>query len=109
MPAKVSAGLLLYRRRAGEIEVLLVHPGGPFFAKKDAGSWTIPKGEPSGETDPLIERARIEFLEELGIAPPTGEFQELGAIKQKGGKTVHAWACEGDFTGPPLSNTFEIE
>ena len=108
MPAKVSAGLLVYRRRGGEIEVLLVHPGGPFFKNKDAGSWSIPKGEVEGEED-LLERAKIEFREELGTDPPAGPYFELGTIQQKGGKTVHAWACEGDFTGPPRSNTFQME
>jgi predicted NUDIX family NTP pyrophosphohydrolase len=108
MAAKVSAGLLLYRRGPGGIEVLLVHPGGPFFQKKDAGAWTIPKGEVEGEED-LLERARIEFREELGIEPPGGACIELGSIRQQGGKTVHAWACEGDFTGPARSNTFHME
>jgi predicted NUDIX family NTP pyrophosphohydrolase len=108
MPAKVSAGLLLYRRRGGEIEVLLAHPGGPLYRKKDEGAWTIPKGETEGEED-LFERARIEFREELGAEPPPGPYFELGTIKQKGGKTVHAWACEGDFEGPPRSNTFQME
>jgi len=108
MPAKVSAGLLLYRRRGGEIEVLLVHPGGPLFAKKEVGSWSIPKGETEGEED-LLDRARIEFREELGAEPPPGPYLELGTVKQKGGKTVHAWACEGDFAGPARSNTFRME
>ena len=108
MPAKVSAGLLVYRRRGGEIEVLLVHPGGPFFRNKDEGSWSIPKGEVEGEED-LLGRAKIEFREELGTDPPAAPYFELGTIKQKGGKTVHAWACEGDFTGPPRSNTFPME
>ena len=108
MPEKVSAGLLLYRRRAGGIEVLLAHPGGPLFQKKDAGAWTIPKGEVEGEED-LLERARIEFLEELGTEPPPGPYMALGSVRQKGGKTVHAWACEGDFAGPARSNTFRME
>jgi len=108
MAGKVSAGLLLYRRRGGEIEVLLVHPGGPFFQKKDAGVWTIPKGEAEPGED-LLERAKIEFREELGAEPPAGPYAELGAIKQKGGKTVYAWACEGDFEGPARSNTFQLE
>jgi predicted NUDIX family NTP pyrophosphohydrolase len=108
MAAKVSAGLLLYRRRVGGIEVLLVHPGGPFLQNKDEGSWSIPKGEVEGEED-LLERARIEFREELGAEPPPGPYIELGTVKQKGGKTVHAWACEGDLAGPPRSNTFQIE
>lgn len=108
MSGKISAGLLLYRRKSTEIEVLLVHPGGPFFAKKDAASWSIPKGESEGG-EPLLDRALIEFREELGIAPPPGPYLELGAIKQKGGKTVSAWACEGDFFGPLHSNTFQLE
>jgi predicted NUDIX family NTP pyrophosphohydrolase len=106
--AKISAGLLLYRRRGGEIEVLLAHPGGPVYAKRDAGAWTIPKGEAEGQED-LIARARIEFREELGTEPPSGPWLELGMVKQKGGKTVHAWACEGDFAGPARSNTFRME
>jgi len=108
MAAKVSAGLLLYRRREEEIEVLLVHPGGPLFARKDDGIWSIPKGETDG-VENLIERARIEFREELGAEPPPGPYIELGTVKQKGGKTVHAWACAGDFDGPARSNTFEME
>jgi predicted NUDIX family NTP pyrophosphohydrolase len=108
IPAKISAGLLIYRRREGDLEVLLAHPGGPFAAKKDEGTWTIPKGEIEGAED-FLERARIEFREELGAEPPPGPYVELGAVKQKGGKTVHAWACEGDFTGPARSNTFRME
>lgn len=110
MAAKVSAGLLLYRRRGGEIEVLLAHPGGPLYQKKDAGAWTIPKGEVEGEEEEdLLDRARIEFLEELGTEPPPGPYIALGSIRQAGGKTVHAWACEGDFAGPARSNTFRME
>ena len=108
MATKISAGLLLYRRRGGEIEVLLAHPGGPFFEKKDAGIWTIPKGEVEGEED-LIERARIEFREEIGVEPPAGPYVALGSIRQKGGKRVHGWACEGDFAGPARSNAFRME
>jgi predicted NUDIX family NTP pyrophosphohydrolase len=106
---RVSAGLLLYRRRAGETEFLLVHPGGPFFQRKDLGSWSIPKGETRANED-LLTRARIEFEEELGFAPG-GNFISLGAIKQKGGKTVHAWAVEGDLPADFIlnSNTFELE
>ena len=106
--SRTSAGLLVYRRRGGEIEVLLVHPGGPFFARKDEGVWSIPKGEMEGEEDAL-ERARIDFLEELGAEPPAGPYVELGAIVQKGGKRVLAWSCEGEFTGPARSNTFQME
>ncbi len=99
----------MFRRTAVGIEVLLVHPGGPFWRNKDAGAWTIPKGEPNSGED-LLDRAKIEFREELGIAPPITDFIELGSVKQKGGKTVHAWAFEGDL--PPdfvlRSNTFEV-
>jgi len=109
MAAKVSAGLLLYRRRGGEMEVLLAHPGGPLYQKRDAGAWTIPKGEVEGEEEDLLERARIEFREELGMEPPAGPCLVLGSVRQKGGKTVHAWACEGDFAGPVRSNTFRME
>jgi predicted NUDIX family NTP pyrophosphohydrolase len=86
--AKTSAGLLMFRRKNGELEVLLVHPGGPYFQNKDDGAWTIPKGEVA-EGEDLLTRARIEFEEELGL-PPSGDWMELGSIKQKGGKTVHA-------------------
>lgn len=109
--ARVSAGLLMFRRREGELEVFLVHPGGPFFRNKDSGAWTIPKGEVAGEEE-LLARAKIEFQEELGIAAaPTGDLIDLGSVKQKGGKTVHAWAFEGDLPENfvAVSNTFEIE
>ena len=111
MPAqgKISAGILLWRSQAGILEVLLVHPGGPFFRKRDAGSWTIPKGEIEHAAEALLERALIEFQEELGAPAPEGPFVPLGSIVQKGGKTVHAWACQGDFTGPPRSNSFSCE
>jgi predicted NUDIX family NTP pyrophosphohydrolase len=108
MAGKVSAGLLLYRRRAGKIEVLIVHPGGPLFQKKDAGAWSIPKGE-AAQGEDLLERALIEFQEELGVAPPTKGYVPLGSVKQKGGKTVHAWAVKGDFAGPARSNSFAME
>lgn len=106
--AKVSAGLLLYRRGEGAWQVLLVHPGGPFFAKKDVGAWTIPKGEPLPEEE-LLAAARREFQEETGFSPD-GPFLPLSPIKQKGGKLVHAWAAEGDFDVAELhSNSFSIE
>jgi predicted NUDIX family NTP pyrophosphohydrolase len=107
--SKTSAGLLMFRRRDGELEVLLVHPGGPYFQNKDDGAWTIPKGEVT-EGEDLLERARIEFAEELGI-PASGDWLELGSIKQKGGKTVHAWAFAGDLENDfkLTSNTFEME
>jgi predicted NUDIX family NTP pyrophosphohydrolase len=107
--SRISAGLLMFRRQGGALEVLLVHPGGPFFAKKDEGAWTIPKGEARpGEN--LIARAQIEFEEELGI-PPHGNWIELGSIKQKGGKIVYAWSFEGDLPDSfkLKSNTFELE
>jgi predicted NUDIX family NTP pyrophosphohydrolase len=109
MPSKTSAGLLMFRVRNGTVEVLLVHPGGPFFQSKDNGAWTIPKGE-STEGEDLLARARIEFEEELGIAP-SGDWLKLGSVKQKGGKMVHAWAFAGDLEeGFELaSNTFEME
>jgi predicted NUDIX family NTP pyrophosphohydrolase len=105
----VSAGLLMFRRTDGGLEILLAHPGGPFWGKKDEGSWTIPKGEAEPGED-LLARAQVEFKEELGIQP-AGKLIELGSIKQKGGKIVHAWAFEGDL--PALfkleSNSFEME
>jgi predicted NUDIX family NTP pyrophosphohydrolase len=107
--ARTSAGLLLFRSGAsGVLEVLLVHPGGPFWAKKDDGAWSIPKGELDGDKDAL-SAARREFAEETGFAPE-GQFVELGAIKQPGGKVVHAWAVKGDFDpGALVCNTFEME
>ena len=106
--SKVSAGLLLYRVRDERLEVLLVHPGGPFWAKKDLVSWTIPKGEILPGEDPLAAAIR-EFEEELGFAPE-GELLPLGMVSQKGGKNVHAWAFEGNCNPRALkSNTFTIE
>ena len=106
---KTSAGLLLFRKTASGVEVLLAHPGGPFFKKKDDGHWTIPKGEAEPGED-LLERARIEFEEELGIKP-TGKMIPIGSVRQKGGKIVHGWAVEGDIPEnfQVRSNTFEIE
>jgi predicted NUDIX family NTP pyrophosphohydrolase len=106
---KVSAGLLLYRMRSGELEVFLAHPGGPYFSRKDNGHWTIPKGEPE-EGEDLLEAARREFGEEVGFVPE-GPFVELGTILQKGGKTVHAWACEGEMPDGHVHscNTFTTE
>jgi predicted NUDIX family NTP pyrophosphohydrolase len=107
--SRISAGLLMFRRRDGKLEVLLVHPGGPFFARKDEGAWMIPKGEAAPDED-LLTRAQIEFEEELGFRPH-GNWIEIGSIKQKGGKTVHAWAFEGDLPErfELKSNLFEIE
>jgi predicted NUDIX family NTP pyrophosphohydrolase len=101
----------MFRKRREGLEVLLVHPGGPYFRNKDHGAWTIPKGE-VGEDEDLFARARIEFEEELGIAvPATASWIELGTVKQKGGKTVHAWAFEGDCPADfvAVSNSFELE
>jgi predicted NUDIX family NTP pyrophosphohydrolase len=104
---KQSAGILLYRFREKELEVMLVHPGGPFYAKKDAGAWTIPKGEPD-EGEDLLLAAQREFEEETGM-PVEGTFIQLTPVKQKGGKLVHAWAIEGDMDVTTLkSNTFEM-
>ena len=108
MPGKKSAGILLYRWRAGELEVLLVHPGGPFWARKDAGAWSIPKGEIADGEDALAV-AKREFREETGF-PVEGEFAALAPIVQRGGKTVHAYAVEGDLdVGQLRSNTFSLE
>lgn len=106
--AKHSAGLLLYRRRNQSIEVFLVHPGGPFWAKKDLGAWSIPKGEYADGEDPLAS-ARREFAEETGFPAPA-DAVALGDLKQAGGKIVMAWAAEGDCDPEKLiSNTCEIE
>jgi predicted NUDIX family NTP pyrophosphohydrolase len=105
---KRSAGLLMYRRTDDHFEILLVHPGGPFWAKKDLGAWSIPKGEYAAGEDPL-EVAQREFEEETG-ARPAGAFRPLGDVTQPGGKRVSAWAVEGDFDPAALvSNTFEVE
>jgi predicted NUDIX family NTP pyrophosphohydrolase len=107
MAKKVSAGLLPYRRR-GELEVFLVHPGGPFWAKKDAGAWSLPKGEIGEGEDPL-QAATREFSEETGL-PIDGEFRRLEPVKQSGGKVVHAWAIEADFDPSQVrSNLFAME
>ena len=106
--ARESAGLLLYRPRGQRYEVFLVHPGGPFFAKKDAGAWSIPKGEAMPGED-LLACARREFAEETGFpAPP--DARPLAPVRQAGGKTVHAWAIEGDCDAAAIrSNTFSLE
>lgn len=108
MTAPISAGLLLFRRRRGLTEVLLVHPGGPYWAKKDIGAWSIPKGKINPDEDALAA-ARREFHEETGSAA-VGTFVPLPPVRQRGGKLVHAWAFEGDFdTTAARSNTFEME
>jgi predicted NUDIX family NTP pyrophosphohydrolase len=104
-----SAGILLHRGADDALEVLLVHPGGPFWARRDAGAWSIPKGEYSDDEDPLAA-ARREFAEELGSEPPPGEPSDLGEIRQKSGKVVHAWALAGDLDASEIhSNTFSLE
>jgi predicted NUDIX family NTP pyrophosphohydrolase len=106
--AKRSAGLLMYRRREDGLAVFLVHPGGPFWAKKDLGAWSIPKGEYSESEQPL-ETARREFHEETGFTAQ-GDFIELGSLKQTGGKMVSVWAFEGDCDPSKLtSNRCQIE
>lgn len=105
---KQAAGILLYRRRASGLEVLLAHPGGPLWARKDLGAWTLPKGQFTGAELPL-DAAKREFEEEMGSAP-AGEFQPLGTVKQPSGKVIHAWAAESDFnTATVKSNLFELE
>jgi predicted NUDIX family NTP pyrophosphohydrolase len=106
--AKLSAGLLLYRVREGATEVLLGHPGGPYWAHKDDGAWSMPKGEASSNED-LLEAARRETFEETGFSP-AGPFVPLGSITQKSGKVVHAWAAlhDGDVT-TARSNIIQIE
>ena len=100
----------MFRKKNGWLQVLLVHPGGPFFRNKDSGAWTIPKGEVMEDED-LLARAQLEFREELGVDPPVSDSIALGTVKQKGGKTVHAWAIEGNL---PVNfvlaaNTFAME
>jgi predicted NUDIX family NTP pyrophosphohydrolase len=125
MAIRQSAGILLFRQRAakraaadaasGNLEVLLAHPGGPFFAKRDEGHWTLPKGEPDTPDEDLLAVARREFAEEVGHPAPAGRPGggppiALGSIVQKGGKIVHAWAIEGDLDpATAVSNEFEME
>jgi predicted NUDIX family NTP pyrophosphohydrolase len=105
---KRSAGILMYRRRAGATEVFLVHPGGPFWKNRDDGAWQIPKGEIAEGEEPLL-CARREFQEETGFVAD-GDFIELGTFRQPGGKHVQAWATEGDCNpGELVSNEFEME
>ena len=105
---KASAGLLMYRKRSGRLEALLVHLGGPFWKKKDNGAWFVPKGEINPGEDELVAAQR-EFQEEAGLIP-TGNFLPLGSVKHKSGKSVTAWAFAGDCDPASLkSNTFEME
>ncbi|HVV14174.1 NUDIX domain-containing protein [Amycolatopsis sp.] len=107
--SKQSAGILLYRKENGPLEVLLGHMGGPFWARKDEGGWSLPKGEYGpGETPEAA--ARREFQEELGLAVPTGDLVPLGEVRQSGGKTVTAWALRGDLApASVVPGTFELE
>jgi predicted NUDIX family NTP pyrophosphohydrolase len=108
-PSRPSAGILLYRRRDDHLQVLLVHPGGPFWAHRDEGAWSIPKGEHEAEEDPLAA-ARREFEEELGTAPPAGPIHDLGEIRQRAGKLVRAFGLEGDLDAQAIiSNTCQVE
>jgi len=105
---KVSAGILLYRRPAGRLEVLLAHPGGPFWMQREAGAWSIPKGA-ADEGEELLDAARREFAEEIG-SPLEGPFRSLGSVRQRAGKVVHAWAAEGDLDpASAVSNTMRSE
>jgi predicted NUDIX family NTP pyrophosphohydrolase len=104
-----SAGLLVYRQARGTVEVLIVHPGGPFWQKRDEGAWSIPKGE-IVENEVGVDVARREFQEEIGVQAPAGPLTSLGTARQAGGKTIHAWALLGDLeVAQGRSNTFEIE
>src|ERR1700733_9026231 len=106
---KQSAGILLFRGSRAAMEVLLVHPGGPFWARKDAGVWSIPKGEYDAHDDPAL-RAEEEFAEELGTRAPPGPRLDLGEVRQAGGKRVRAWAVRGDIDArATTSNMFEME
>jgi predicted NUDIX family NTP pyrophosphohydrolase len=108
MTSRQSAGILLYRWTTGTLEVFLVHPGGPFWKNKDAGSWTIPKGEFENE-EPALDAAIREFREETGFSLK-GHFQPLSPVRQKGGKRIFAWALPGDLDPAKISsNTFELE
>jgi predicted NUDIX family NTP pyrophosphohydrolase len=108
MPRR-SAGIALFRRSEPTLEVLLVHPGGPLWARRDAGAWSIPKGEYEDGEDPAAA-ARREFTEELGSPVPEGELIDLGEVKQRSGKLVRAWALPGDLDATTItSNTFALE
>ena len=109
MAGKRSAGILLFRRAGGQVEVLLGHMGGPFWQRKDAGAWSVPKGEYEPEEDPAAA-ARREFEEELGLPVPAGELIELGDVRQTGGKVVTVWAVEGDLDPDDVvPGTFTME
>lgn len=106
--AKRSAGLLLYRRKGGSVEVLIAHPGGPVWARRDTAAWSIPKGAPLDTELDLLEAARREFEEETGQRAPDGEPVDLGEVRMRSGKVVHAWAYEGDMD-PARLESMEVE
>jgi predicted NUDIX family NTP pyrophosphohydrolase len=107
--AKRSSGILLHRGAGASLEVLLVHPGGPFWAKKDLGAWSIPKGE-HDDAEEALDCALREFEEETGSRPDTGDLEDLGTVRQKSGKVVQAWALAGDLDADAVrSNTFTME
>lgn len=109
MAARRSAGILLFRRAGGQLQVLIGHLGGPFWARREAGAWSIPKGEYESTEDPL-DAARREFQEELGLPAPAGGFLALGEVRQSGGKLVTVWAAEGDLNpAEVVAGTFELE
>lgn len=109
MAGKRSAGLLVFRRTGSEVEVLLGHMGGPFWSRKDAGAWSLPKGE-YADDEPPQDAARREFTEELGLPPPPGELIPLGEVRQSGGKLVTVWAVEGDLDPAAVTpGTFTME
>lgn len=109
MAKKQSAGILLYRTKSDRLEVLIAHPGGPFFTKKDSGFWSIPKGL-YDDNEEAFKAAKREFEEEIGSPPPNGQYIELGEIKRKDGKNIKAWAVEGDIDEASVkSNNFEMQ
>jgi predicted NUDIX family NTP pyrophosphohydrolase len=109
MTARRSAGILLFRRTGGNLQVLLAHMGGPFWARRDTGAWSLPKGEYDADEEPLAA-ARREFEEELGLPLPDAELHDLGAVRQSGGKEVTAWAAEADLDPRQVvPGTFQME
>lgn len=107
---KLSAGLLLFRRTHDGVEVLVAHPGGPMWARRDAGAWSVPKGAPEDHEVDLLEAARREFREELGHEAPDGPVIDLGEVRMRSGKVVHAWATEGDLDPRSVSSmTVDLE
>lgn len=109
MAARQSAGVLLFRTKGSGLEVLLGHMGGPFWARRDEGAWSVPKGEPNPDEE-LVDAARREFAEELGLDLPAGSLLDLGSVRQAGGKVVSVWALEADLDpATVVSNTFLLE